>query len=241
MKRLLRAGILAILAATVLFPGAIWAHITLRPEERLKPGIYAARIRISVPNERHVATTRITLEVPEDFRRAGGRLNWVEQPVGWEVRIEKEAKPVEIYKRDLEVRAKREERRAGAQAAKTEEERREDEIRNESLKNWITRVTFEGGSIPPDSSKEFVVTFRLPDRVGRYYFPSLQGFADGKETSWSERIEGEAAEHQAPSVVVQPAYDIRLLALLGATLVLVFLLVQPVKRYRQWKKAQATV
>ncbi|MBI1956027.1 MAG: DUF1775 domain-containing protein, partial [Acidobacteria bacterium] len=221
-----------VLSVLALLPKVAGAHITMRPEDPLKPGTFAAAVRMMVPNERHVPTTRIVLEIPEDFRKAGGRLSSVENPSGWEVKIEKQDKPAAIYNREMEARRSR-------RPARSEEERKEEEIRSEMLKQWITKVTFEGGSIPPDGNREFLLAFQLPNEAGKYYLPAVQVFEDGTEVSWSARVEGEGTERQAPSIVVESKYDLRLLALLGAVLVLLVLLLRPIQRYRQWRQVKA--
>ncbi len=221
-----------------LFSQTAAAHVTLRSAEPLRPGMFSARVTMVVPNERHVATTRVVLEVPEGFRQAGGRLSRVEMPSDWEVRIEREDKPEEIYRRDAEARARRDAER-GAASAQSEEEKQEEAIRSELLKQWITRVSFEGGSIPPDGFKEFSLGLQLPGEPGRYYFPVTQIFADGKEVSWSETVEGEGVDNQAASIVVERPFGLRHLGLLVAALALVALWVRPVRRYQRWKHTGA--
>ena len=232
--QLLRIGIA--LCALVFLAQISWGHITLRPEDPLKAGTRAARVQMIVPNERHVPMTKAVLEIPEDFRRAGGRLSNMEYPVGWEVKVEKESKPAEIYQQELEARSRR--RAARDPSAMSEEERREEEIRSELLKQWITKVTFEGGSIPTDGTKGFLLTFQLPRQAGRYYLSAVQAFEDGTEVAWSERVEGEGAERPAPFLLVERPYDVRLAALLAAFLVLMGLLIQPLTRYRRWRQAR---
>ncbi|MCZ6753021.1 MAG: DUF1775 domain-containing protein [Acidobacteria bacterium] len=226
-----------LLSGIVFFQGSAWAHIRLRSDQPLRPGSASATLRLVVPNERHVEVTRISLEVPEAFRMEGGRLRSVEHPAGWEVRIEKQDKPEEIYRRELERRAGR---RAGseAQTAMTEEERQEEEIQNELLKQWITKVSFEGGSIPPDGSKQFLLTFQLPDEPGKYFFPALQVFADGTEISWSGVVEG--AERPAAAIVIERQYGLPHLAFLVAALALLILVVKPHKRFKKQRNGQSS-
>ncbi len=221
-----------LLSGIVFFQGPAWAHVTLRSNQPLRPGSFSATLSLVVPNERHVPVTRISLEVPEAFRMQGGRLRSVEHPAGWEVRIEKQDKPEEIYRRELEQRAGRE-----AQTATTGEERQEEEIQNELLKQWITKVSFEDGSIPPDGSKQFLLTFQLPDEPGKYFFPTLQVFADGTELSWSGVVEG--AERPAASIVIERQYGLPHLVFLVAALALLILVVKPHKRYKKQRNGQS--
>ncbi len=225
-----------LLSGIVFFQGPAWAHIRLRSDQPLRPGSSSATLRLVVPNERHVEVTGIVLEVPEAFRMEGGRLRRVEHPAGWEVRIEKQDKPEEIYRRELERRAGR---RAGreAQTAMTEEERQEEEIQNELLKQWITKVSFEGGSIPPDGSKQFLLTFQLPGEPGEYYFPVLQVFADGTELSWSGL--GDGADRPAASFVIERQYGLAHLGFLVAVLALAILLLKPHKRFKKYRNGQS--
>src|SRR5437763_920233 len=88
-------------ALTLSIP--LWAHVTLRPNQSLRPGGYAT-VSLVVPNERHVDTTKVTLEVPEAFLKAGGRLSRVEFPAGWKVTLDKEDKPGDIYRQETEQR-----------------------------------------------------------------------------------------------------------------------------------------
>src|SRR5690349_14811892 len=74
---------------------ALQAHVTLRPSQPLQPGGYAT-VNLNVPTERHVPTVSVTLEVPDAFLQAGGRLSRVEYPAGWEVKFEKQEKPGDI-------------------------------------------------------------------------------------------------------------------------------------------------
>ena len=221
-----------LLSGIVFLPGPACAHVTLSSSQPLKPGSVAATLSLIVPNERHVPVTRVILEVPEAFRLAGGRLRSVEHPAGWDVRIEKQNKPEEIYRREME---QRDRRQAGAerdaQDARTDEEREEEDIQIEMLKQWITQVNFEGGSIPPDGSKQFLLTFQLPGEPGKYNFPALQVFADGTEVSWSGLEDG--AERPAAFFVIERQYGLAHLGFLVAVLALAILLLQPHKRFKK--------
>ena len=83
-----------------LFPAFSGAHVTLRPNQPLRPGSFADFI-MNVPSERASGTVSVSLEVPEAFLKAGGRLNRVEYLPGWEVVIEKEDKPDEVYSEEM--------------------------------------------------------------------------------------------------------------------------------------------
>jgi hypothetical protein len=72
---------------------------------------------------------------------------------------------------------------------------------DEKRKKWITKVTFEGGVIPPDGFQHFQLSFQMPEEPGRYRFAAVQTYADGTEVSWSELVEG--AEHPAATLNVQ--------------------------------------
>ena len=191
----------AALAVAALAPVAR-GHVTLRASQPLRPGSYA-EIQMVVPNERHVDTVRVTLEVPDAFLNAGGRLSRVEFPDGWRVVLEKEDKPGEVYSQEIEQRARR--RQSFDHAVETESGTAlasEQQILNQMRKQWIKRVSFEGGKIPPDGFRDFGLSFQLPTEPGDYRFPAIQTYADGRDISWSELVQG--AEHPAPTVSLAP-------------------------------------
>ena len=76
------------LIVVALSSQACWAHVTLRTEKPLRPG-GSAQIYMVVPNEWNADTTQITLEVPDAFLKAGGRLSRVDFPSGWQVVFQK--------------------------------------------------------------------------------------------------------------------------------------------------------
>jgi hypothetical protein len=67
-------------------------------------------------------------------------------------------------------------------------------------RKWIKRVTFEGGTIPPDGFKDFLLSFQLPETPGEYRFSAVQTYADGSQVSWSELVKG--AAHPAPTLML---------------------------------------
>ena len=236
------AGVWMAFMGIALLQATAWAHVTLRPSQPLQPGRHAV-VRLVVPNERHVATIKVSVEVPDAFLRAGGEISRVAYPPGWEVSIEKENKPSDIYRREMDQRAARESTGEEGEghavpSAQTEEERQEEDILNELRKKWVKKVNFAGGSIPPDGFEEFAFSFFIPEEPGTYHFPAVQVYADGKEVSWSELVEG--AGRPAAAIVVERQYGVRHLAvLLGVGLVMLFLVVQPHKRYKNHRIARS--
>jgi uncharacterized protein YcnI len=196
---------LALIAAAVALPQSAPAHVTLQTNQPLRPGASFSNITLNVPNERHVDNTKVVLEIPEAFLKAGGRLNRLIYPAGWTVTLEKREKPSDVYNRESEERARRDaERRQAAGehgTATPESSSEEQQAMDEMRKKWITKVTFEGGAIPPDGFQQFQLSFQMPEAAGRYRFAAVQTYADGKEVSWSELVEG--AEHPAATLNVQ--------------------------------------
>jgi uncharacterized protein YcnI len=196
---------LAFIAAALALPQSAPAHVTLQASQPLRPGASFSNITLNVPNERHVDNTKVTLEIPEAFLKAGGRLNRLIYPAGWTVTLEKKDKPSDVYNRESEERAQRDaERReaAGEHGTVTPESSSEEQqAMDEKRKKWITKVTFEGGVIPPDGFQHFQLSFQMPEEPGRYRFAAVQTYADGTEVSWSELVEG--AEHPAATLNVQ--------------------------------------
>jgi uncharacterized protein YcnI len=177
--RAVRIFQVSLLATCLLaFPKQSWTHVTLRPSQPLRLGGFADVV-MNVPSERGSDTVSVSLEVPDAFLRAGGRLSRIEYPPGWQVVIDKEDKPDEIYSQEMAERANR--------------------------TPAIKKVTFRQGSIPPDGFKEFLLSFQLPKTPGAYRFPAVQLYADGTEVAWTELVEG--AQHPAPSIVLESGQD----------------------------------
>jgi hypothetical protein len=213
-----------------------WAHVTLQVSQPLRPKGFAT-VALNVPNERHVDNTKVTLEVPEAFLKAGGRLNRVLYPAGWTVTVEKKDKPSEIYNKEKDDRSKRDAKKEsgpdhGAKAAKSDADAQEKRAMDEMRKKWITKVTFAGGTIPPDGFQQFEISFQLPEEPGNFRFAAVQTYADGKEVSWSELVEG--AEHPAASLNISkpPLVSYGDLALAMAALALLASLAGLFKRSR---------
>jgi len=179
------------------------AHVTLRSAQPLRPGGGYATVTLNVPNEWVVENTKVTLEVPDAFLQAGGRISSIEYPPGWTVTVEKEDKPAEIYKNEHDERAKRDAEKAPGSGpeATSDAEKHGQEMLDEMRRKWIKKISFEGGTIPPEGFKTFQLSFQLPEQPGRFRFPSVQTYADGKEVSWSELVEG--ADHPAPTLAVE--------------------------------------
>jgi hypothetical protein len=196
---------IAIVTGCAALGTPIDAHVTIRTAGPVEPSGYAS-VALAVPNERHVDTTRVVLEVPDDFLRAGGRISRVEYPPNWQVRLEKQPIPEDIYARESEERsARRAERAAAAEHAPTAEDpaeaQREEAAMEQMRRQWIKRVVFEQGAIPPDGWAEFRLSVQSPDTTGRYRFPAIQVYADGKEVGWTQLVEG--AQRPAPTLVVE--------------------------------------
>ena len=193
--------ILFVLVALLAFPNFSWPHVTLRPGQPLRLGGYGDVV-MNVPSERASDTVSVTLEVPEAFLKAGGRLIGVEFPPGWQVVIDKEDKPEEVYSEEMAERAKRvHPSESDTSSAKSASSSSEDEELSEMRKKWIKKVTFKGGSIPPDGFKQFFLSLQLPKTPGTFRFPAVQLYADGTEVAWTELVEG--AQHPAPSIVLE--------------------------------------
>ncbi len=192
----------ALTAVMALLASASWAHVTFRPNQPFPAG-GSADITMIVPTERAVGTVSVSLEVPEAFLKAGGRLSRLDFPAGWRVKIDREDKPSEIYANETNRGAKRNaDPGHTAPPAKTPAEKKEQELEEEMRKKWIKRVTFEGGLIPPDGFKAFSLELQLPTESGVYRFPAVQTYADGVQVSWTDLVEG--APHPAPTLVVVP-------------------------------------
>lgn len=184
------------------------AHVTFRSEQRLVPG-QRLRVTLNVPNERTVELHRVVLEVPETFLRAGGRLERMAVPPGWDVAVENDPS------------------QGDAQTAGTTEPADRPEPR---------KITFQG-RIAPDGSARFDMDVLLPQQTGTYYFPVAQVFADDTTVSWVAT--NREADRPAAALVVEPRFGLRHLAVLVAVLALLVFLLRPVRRYKQWRRAAA--
>jgi uncharacterized protein YcnI len=229
--RQVRAALVAVLGAIMFSPKAGLAHVTLRTTQPLKPSSFAT-ITLNAPNEWSVDNTKITLEVPEAFLKAGGRISGIEYPPGWQIHVEKEDKPGDIYQKETETRAKRQADRQGGtehatEAPKSDQEKQGQDALDEMRKKWIKKITFEG-VIPPEAFKAFQLSLQLPDQPGKYQFSAIQTYSDGKEVSWSELVEG--AEHPAPSITVEREYSLPSTPLIISILALLIALTQLVFR-----------
>ena len=189
------AWVTLLLAGMAMSVASAKAHVTLRPAQPLRPGGFAT-VNLNVPTERAVPTVSVTLEVPDAFLNAGGRLSRVEFPSGWEVKFEKQDKPADIVQKET---TERSERAAGKE--QTPEQQAEEQAMSELRKQWIKRVTFSGGSIPADGFKNFLLSFQMPEQAGSFRFPAVQKYEDGKDVGWTELVEG--AEHPAPTLAVE--------------------------------------
>jgi hypothetical protein len=195
----------AVAVLVVGFGPVLAAHVTLRPATPLVPAGYGT-VMLSVPTERHVDTSRLVLDVPDDFLRAGGRISRLEYPQGWKVTLEKQEIPNEIYADET---AARKQRRAEAAAfddhpvtpADTAEAQSEEAAMEDLRRKWIKRVIFDGGAIPPDGFAEFRLSVLVPREPGLYRFPATQVYSDGKEVGWTQLVEG--APRPAPMLIVE--------------------------------------
>jgi uncharacterized protein YcnI len=188
-----------LVAGMFVGPVPSWAHVTFRPNQPLRPK-GSAEVLMVVPTERPVATIRVSIEVPDAFLKAGGRLSRVDFPAGWQVRIEKEDKPDDIYSKEETARTAR--GAAEPDQAQPSSAQSPEQIASDARRKWIKRVTFEGGAIPPDGFKDFLLSFQLPEAPGEYHFSALQTYASGEEVSWSELVKG--AAHPAPTLLLAP-------------------------------------
>ena len=192
--------ILFLLAALLAFPNFSWPHVTLRPSQPLRLGGYGDVV-MNVPSERPSDTVSVTLEVPEAFLNAGGRLIGVQFPPGWQVVIDKEGKPAAVYSEEMARREQRAQASGSSTAAKPAMSDEENQELNEMRKKWIKKVTFKEGSIPPDGFQQFFFSFQLPKTPGTFRFPAVQHYADGTDVAWTQIVEG--AQHPAPSIVLE--------------------------------------
>lgn len=201
-RQIRRSRALTLIAAITLLAGASWAHVTFLPNQSFPAG-GPADITMMVPTERAVGTVSVSLEVPEAFLKAGGRINRLDFPTGWQVKIDREDKPGDIYARETDQREKRAADPGHVvPPAKIPAEKKEQQLEEEMRRTWIKKVTFAGGLIPPDGFKAFSLELQLPTEPGVYRFPAVQTYADGVQVSWTDLVEG--APHPAPTLVVVP-------------------------------------
>jgi len=204
MKRrhIRRSRVFTLIGTMTILACASWAHVTFRPNQPFQAG-GSADITMMVPTERAVGTVSVSLEAPEAFLKAGGRISRLDFPAGWHVKIDREDKPGDIYARETDQRAKRNADPGHvAPPAKTPADKKEQDLDEEMRRKWIKKVTFEGGLIPPDGFKAFSLELQLPTESGVYRFPAVQTYADGVQVSWTDLVEG--APHPAPTLIVAP-------------------------------------
>jgi hypothetical protein len=183
----------------VILQTAVSGHVTIRSSGPLSTSGYAT-VSIAVPNERHVDTVRLLVDVTDAFLEAGGRISKVEYPADWTVRLEKRNKPDAVYARESADRAARNQARSEESASQREASPEAEAAIEAARKQWIKRLIFEGGAIPPDGFKEFRLSLQLPDKPGRYRFPTRQVYADGVEVAWVQIVEG--ADRPAPELTI---------------------------------------
>jgi uncharacterized protein YcnI len=188
------------LIVVILSSPTCWAHVTLRTDKPLRPG-GSAQIYMVVPNEWNADTTQVTLEVPDAFLKAGGRLSRVDFPSGWQVEFQKEDKPDDIYRRETDARSKRNAQASDTNHSLNDSQQKEANALDDMRRKWIKKVTFKGGTIPPDGFKDFLIELQLPDKPGEFRFSADQLYADGKDISWSELVKG--AAHPAPAIMIE--------------------------------------
>jgi hypothetical protein len=201
-QQMKRMRALLLVFGAVLLGGVSWAHVTFRPNQAFPAG-GSADITMMVPTERAVGTVSVSIEVPDAFLKAGGRLSRLDFPAGWQVKIDREDKPGDVYASEMDQRAKRNADPGHvAPPPKTPAEKKEQDLEDQMRRKWIKKVTFAGGMIPPDGFKAFSLELQLPTQPGVFRFPAIQTYADGVQVSWTDLVEG--APHPAPTLVVGP-------------------------------------
>lgn len=193
-----------LLLAIVSLQRAVEAHVTIRTPGPVRPSGFAT-VSLSIPTERPVPTTRVVLDVPDDFLNAGGRISRLEFPAGWTITLEKADMPSDVYEKEAAARKARNAEHAPASVPAAQDPAAEQEARaaEESRRKWIKRVVFEGGSIPADGFAEFRLSIVAPTAAGKYRFAATQVYEDGKEVKWAELVDG--AQHPAPTLAVETA------------------------------------
>jgi len=198
---------------------------------------------LTAPNERTVNNVSVSLEIPEAFLKAGGRLAKVVFLPGWEVKLEKESIPDDIYQRDMAERQQRREQfqEANADSGTATADQAEEENLNEFRREWVKKVTFTalpGNAIPPDGFQAFQVIFQVPRESGSFRFAAVQTYEDGKQVAWDELVP--RAEHPAATILVRDASRIPYYTAAGGVFLLVILLGwQGTKKRRQRKATPA--
>jgi uncharacterized protein YcnI len=76
-----------------------------------------------------------------------------------------------------------------------------------SVNEYVSRITWSGGSIPPGQFQEFKVDVGLPDDANSLTFKALQTYSNGTIVRWIETAAagGEEPEHPAPVLTLTSA------------------------------------
>jgi hypothetical protein len=227
-----------VMAAGILFAisvAPVFAHVNFRIVGNV-PVVGVDRhslVTLTVPNEKKVNNTSVSLEVSDAFLKAGGRLTKVIYAPGWEVKLDKEAIPDDVYQKDVQSRtqqrAERTQNTAPGQAQKPDDS-------GEFSREWIKKVTFTalpGSAIPPDGFMGFQMIVQVPASPGRYRFAAVQTYENGEQVSWSELME--RAEHPAATIPVDGPSRARYIAGGGLALLILLLVWQWAKISRLQK------
>jgi uncharacterized protein YcnI len=131
-----------------------------------------AKLAFRVPNERpDSATTKLEVSFPVDHPLA--HLN-VRPVAGWTYKIERQKLATPI---------------------------KSGEPGEEDVTEYISKITWEGGTIAPNEFQEFEISGGpLPDDVDQLVFKAVQTYASGEVVRWIEEATegGEEPEHPAP-------------------------------------------
>jgi uncharacterized protein YcnI len=131
-----------------------------------------AKLAFRVPNERpDSGTTKVEVSFPVDHPLAFLNVRPVE---GWTYKIERQKLATPI---------------------------KSDEPGEEDVTDYISKITWEGGTIAPNEFQEFEVSGGpLPDDVDQIIFKAVQTYASGEIVRWIEEptAGGEEPEHPAP-------------------------------------------
>jgi uncharacterized protein YcnI len=75
------------------------------------------------------------------------------------------------------------------------------------VNEYVSQITWSGGSIPPGQFQEFKVAVGLPDDANSLTFKALQTYSDGTIVRWIETTApgGEEPEHPAPVLTLTSA------------------------------------